>query len=129
MALVHITVSRKRKEFCHSERSEESLFLFMGQNQGEILRFAQNDKTVWEVFPRLAKPSTNGLQRDNCSTWNNVESSSKVDFCSKLCDAGTHIFQVEKKTNRVGIPTLGLVVVRFVAEIRRVNIFYIDRIL
>src|SRR5271165_2227887 len=30
--------------FCHSERSEESLFLFMGVNLREILRFAQNDK-------------------------------------------------------------------------------------
>src|ERR1700688_3114510 len=30
--------------FCHSERSEESLFLFMELNRREILRFAQNDK-------------------------------------------------------------------------------------
>jgi hypothetical protein len=30
--------------FCHSERSEESLFLFMGLDRREILRFAQNDK-------------------------------------------------------------------------------------
>jgi hypothetical protein len=30
--------------FCHSERSEESLFLFMGLNRREIPRFAQNDK-------------------------------------------------------------------------------------
>jgi hypothetical protein len=30
--------------FCHSERSEESLFLFMGLNRREIPRFARNDK-------------------------------------------------------------------------------------
>jgi hypothetical protein len=30
--------------FCHSERSEESLFLFLGLNRGEIPRFARNDK-------------------------------------------------------------------------------------
>jgi hypothetical protein len=32
------------KTFCHSERSEESLFLFIGLTPREILRFAQNDK-------------------------------------------------------------------------------------
>jgi len=32
--------------FCHSERSEESLLLFMGLNLGEILRSAQNDKIL-----------------------------------------------------------------------------------
>jgi hypothetical protein len=31
--------------FCHSERSEESLFLFMELNRREIPRFARNDKT------------------------------------------------------------------------------------
>jgi hypothetical protein len=30
--------------FCHSERSEESLFLFLGSNRGEIPRFARNEK-------------------------------------------------------------------------------------
>ena len=30
--------------FCHSERSEESLFLLLSLNPREILRFAQNDK-------------------------------------------------------------------------------------
>jgi hypothetical protein len=30
--------------FCHSERSEESLFLFMELNRREIPRFARNDK-------------------------------------------------------------------------------------
>jgi len=30
--------------FCHSERSEESLFLFMVSNSREIPRFARNDK-------------------------------------------------------------------------------------
>jgi hypothetical protein len=30
--------------FCHSERSEESLFIFLNLIQREILRFAQNDK-------------------------------------------------------------------------------------
>ena len=33
--------------FCHSERSEESLFPFTGLNLGEILRSAQNDKTIY----------------------------------------------------------------------------------
>src|ERR1700674_5092227 len=41
-------LNRLRKKaptpFCHSERSEESLFLFMELNRREILRFAQNDK-------------------------------------------------------------------------------------
>src|ERR1700674_2426157 len=41
-------LNRLRKKgptpFCHSERSKESLFLFMELNRREILRFAQNDK-------------------------------------------------------------------------------------
>ena len=32
--------------FCHSERSEESLFLFRGVNRREIPRFARNDKML-----------------------------------------------------------------------------------
>jgi len=31
-------------EYCHSERSEESLFLFIGPNRREIPRSARNDK-------------------------------------------------------------------------------------
>jgi hypothetical protein len=31
-------------EFCHSERSEESLFLFKEPNRREIPHFARNDK-------------------------------------------------------------------------------------
>jgi len=35
----------KKVSFCHSERSEESLFdLSIEKKQGEILRFAQNDR-------------------------------------------------------------------------------------
>jgi len=30
--------------FCHSERSEESLFLYLNLNRREIPRFARNDK-------------------------------------------------------------------------------------
>src|ERR1700674_6078686 len=41
-------LNRLRKKgptpFCHSERSEESLFLFMELNRRESLLFAQNDK-------------------------------------------------------------------------------------
>ena len=45
--------NRHRRFFCHSERSEESLFLFIGLNLGEILRFAQNDKV--DLFPLVAE--------------------------------------------------------------------------
>jgi hypothetical protein len=38
------TAEKTPPEFCHSERSEESLFLFMGPNRREIPRFARNDK-------------------------------------------------------------------------------------
>jgi hypothetical protein len=34
---------KKRPTVCHSERSEESLFLLLSLNPREILRFAQND--------------------------------------------------------------------------------------
>src|SRR5450759_3674988 len=40
-------LNRLRKSappFCHSERSEESLFLFLDLNRGEIPRSARNDK-------------------------------------------------------------------------------------
>jgi len=40
------------KMLCHSERSEESRFLFMELNRIEILRFAQNDKINY-FFLRL----------------------------------------------------------------------------
>ena len=38
--------------FCHSDRSEESLFLFMGLNLGEIPRSGQNDKIIF-IFRSL----------------------------------------------------------------------------
>jgi hypothetical protein len=39
-----IPAAEKKASFCHSERSEESLFdLSIGKKQREILRFAQND--------------------------------------------------------------------------------------
>src|ERR1700686_5446727 len=37
-------VEKGPNAFCHSERSEESLFLFMESNRREIPRFARNDK-------------------------------------------------------------------------------------
>jgi hypothetical protein len=33
--------------FCHSERSEESFFLFLGLSRGEIPCFARNDKIYY----------------------------------------------------------------------------------
>ncbi len=48
--------------FCHSERSEESLFLFSRLNQREIPRFAWNDNLVYGVClkPTLS-PASNQL--------------------------------------------------------------------
>src|ERR1700683_3032129 len=48
--------------FCHSERSEESLFLFMRLNQREIPRFARNDKIDY-VFRSLFSLRGFGLAR------------------------------------------------------------------
>jgi hypothetical protein len=38
------SLRKRAPSFCHSERSEESLFLFLGLNRREIPRFARNDK-------------------------------------------------------------------------------------
>jgi hypothetical protein len=46
---------KKTPTFCHSKRSEESLFLFLGLNRGEIPRFAWNDKINY-FFRNLLKP-------------------------------------------------------------------------
>jgi len=63
--------------FCHSERSEESLFLFMGLNLGEILRSAQNDK-VTHFFRRLKQAAEKhapchsegqGLPEESAVSW------------------------------------------------------------
>jgi hypothetical protein len=43
----------KNDLFCRFERSEESLFLSLGSNQGEIPRFAWNDKTAGHFFRNL----------------------------------------------------------------------------
>src|SRR5450631_4219785 len=49
-------LNRLRKKepppFCHSERSEESLFHFLDLNRGEIPRSARNDK-INDIFRRL----------------------------------------------------------------------------
>jgi hypothetical protein len=44
VAQASVAAEKGLYSFCHSERSEESLFLFMQLNRREILRFAQNDK-------------------------------------------------------------------------------------
>ncbi len=48
-----LTGCAKIRQFCHSERSEESLFLFKRIRTGEILRFAQNDKRFWDFYRSL----------------------------------------------------------------------------
>src|SRR5271166_2927983 len=52
------------KAFCHSERSEESLLLFMGLNRREIPRSARNDKINY-FFCSLFDPflSANAMAR------------------------------------------------------------------
>jgi hypothetical protein len=50
--------------FCHSERSEESLLLFMGLNRGGIPRFARNDK-IKCLFRSLFGLRVSGLARAN----------------------------------------------------------------
>src|SRR5580692_6149121 len=47
----------KSSLFCHSERSEESLFLFAGRSPGEIPRFARNDKKLRHFFRSLLRRS------------------------------------------------------------------------
>src|SRR5580700_12306503 len=47
--------------FCHSERSEESLLLFLNSNRREIPRFARNDNKI--NFPAPVKPSP--IKRQN----------------------------------------------------------------
>jgi hypothetical protein len=42
----HSNQMRERLHFCHSERSEESLFDLRPGKEREILRFAQNDKNL-----------------------------------------------------------------------------------
>src|ERR1022692_2474854 len=46
--------------FCHSERSEESLFLFLNLNRREIPRFARNDKINY-FFRSLSSLSIVGV--------------------------------------------------------------------
>ena len=51
--------------FCHSERSEESLFrFFLSLNRREILRFAQNDKS---------KRQFRVLNEESVRAWKNFE--------------------------------------------------------
>jgi iron complex transport system substrate-binding protein len=46
----------KSNLFCHSERSEESLFDLSPRKEGEIPRFARNDKSVGHFFRSLYSP-------------------------------------------------------------------------
>src|SRR6202521_5334633 len=55
------TAEKGPHSFCHSERSEESLFLFMGLNPREIPRFARNDKINY-FFRGLFSLLVYGLQ-------------------------------------------------------------------
>jgi hypothetical protein len=45
-----LQAAEKNDLFCHSERSEESLFDLSIREQGEIFRLAQNDSVL--VFPQ-----------------------------------------------------------------------------
>jgi hypothetical protein len=57
--------SAKNQESCHSERSEESLFVFyLNLNRREIPRFAQNDGTKHFVVAYEAATHKDDL-RDN----------------------------------------------------------------
>jgi hypothetical protein len=49
--------------FCHSERSEESLLFFIGENRREILRFAQNDKRE-KLSERWFRKKSTGQNHD-----------------------------------------------------------------
>src|ERR1700739_396344 len=51
--------------FCHSERSEESLFLFMELNRREIPRFARNDKINY-FFRRSLQPAGFSGSKGDC---------------------------------------------------------------
>jgi putative membrane protein insertion efficiency factor len=52
-----LTVWRKRDLFCHSERSEESLFDLSPRKEGEIPRFARNDKKRGHFLRKHFSPS------------------------------------------------------------------------
>jgi len=45
----------KEKRFCHSERSEESLFDLAARKEREIPRSARNDKKMGHIFRNLFK--------------------------------------------------------------------------
>src|ERR1700685_2510610 len=51
------SLRKRAPSFCHSERSEESLFLFLVSNRREIPRFARNDK-IGHIFRRLLSQIT-----------------------------------------------------------------------
>jgi hypothetical protein len=49
---------RKKFLFCHSERSEESLFDLTSQKEREIPRFAQKRQKAWAVFSAACEACT-----------------------------------------------------------------------
>ena len=53
--------------FCHSERSEESLFDLRSKREGEIPRFARNDKKGGHFFRKRFSPSTFFVHRSEPS--------------------------------------------------------------
>ena len=56
MSRTGFTGCGKSNLFCHSERSEESLLGLSLTKVREILRFAQNDKSVGRFFPQPVQP-------------------------------------------------------------------------
>jgi hypothetical protein len=50
------TEEGKSNLFCHSERSEESLFGLSPTKEREIPRFARNDKKRGALFPQPVQP-------------------------------------------------------------------------
>jgi hypothetical protein len=64
-AISALTGCGKTYHFCHSERSEESLFDLKVENkEREILRSAQNDK-IKHFFRRLLSPQASATANSN----------------------------------------------------------------
>jgi len=59
---------KKPQPFCHPERSEESLILFMGLNLREIPRSARNDKIEY-FFSSLGLPEKLSIRGKIKSSW------------------------------------------------------------
>jgi hypothetical protein len=58
----------KSSLFCHSERSEESLFDLSARKKGEIPRFARNDKILEGFFPQPVTPHGFGILEGTAET-------------------------------------------------------------